>query len=302
MPENYTVWRFVDGKPGHENQSSGLVEAMARLADLQVRDVPVTPGWRRLLDWLLGRCAVPACGAERPDFLIGAGHATHLSMLACRRACGGRIVVLMKPSLPLHWFDLCIVTAHDQVPPSSRVLVSQGVLNRVVRGDKPGDAHALVLLGGPSAEYGWDEEQLVAQVQAVTAQGQQAWTVAGSRRTPDATLHRLRTLLEPAGTQVLAFEQTRSGWLSSQLQKARLVWVTEDSVSMVYEALTAHAACGLLRVPVRQSGRVHSGVEALVARGLVTPYESWSRGLSLQPPQVSFNEAARSARWLLERS
>jgi mitochondrial fission protein ELM1 len=302
MPDKYTVWRFVDGKPGHENQSAGLVEAMARLAEVQVRDVPVRPGWRRWLDWLLRRCPVPDCAAQRPDFLIGAGHATHLPMLACRRACDGRIVVLMKPSLPLRWFDLCIVPAHDQVPASDRILVSQGVLNRVAPGDKPDDAHALVLLGGPSAEYGWDEEQLVAQVQAVTAQGQQAWTVAGSRRTPDATLQRLRTLLEPAGTQVLAFAQTRSGWLDSQLQQARLVWVTEDSVSMVYEALTANAACGLLRVPVRRPGRVHRGVQALIARGLVMPYQSWSGGQPLQPPQLPFNEAERSAKWLLERA
>jgi mitochondrial fission protein ELM1 len=223
-------------------------------------------------------------------------------MLACRRACGGRIVVLMKPSLPLRWFDLCIVPAHDKVPPDNRVLVSQGVLNRIVPGPKPGDAHALVLLGGPSAEYGWDENQLVAQVQAVTAQGHQEWIVAGSRRTPGVTLQRLRTLLEPTGTQVLGFAQTRPGWLASQLQQARLVWVTEDSVSMVYEALTANAACGLLRVPVRRSGRVHRGVQALIARGLVTPYESCSRGQSLQPPQVPFNEAERSAKWLLERA
>jgi len=300
IPEHCTVWRFVDGKPGHENQSLGLVEAMARLTDVRVHDIPVRRGASSLLGWMRGRCAAPS--GENPDYLIGAGHATHLPMLACRRAAGGRIVALMKPSLPLRWFDLCIVPEHDQVPASNRVLVSQGVLNRVVPGEKPADARGLILLGGPSTEYDWDEEQLVTQLQALIGQDGQAWTVAGSRRTPATTLRRLRAIFEPAGVQVLGFEQTAPDWLPAQLRQARIVWASEDSVSMVYEALTANAACGLLRVPLRQPGRVSRGVQALIERRLVTPFESWSRGQALKQPEVPFSEAERSARWVLEHA
>ena len=36
-----------------------------------------------------------------PDIVLGAGHRTHLSLLAARRVHRGKAVVLMRPSLPL---------------------------------------------------------------------------------------------------------------------------------------------------------------------------------------------------------
>ena len=98
MPDALTVWRFVDGKPGHENQSLGMLRALAEHVEVRVEEIPVKRGWGNLADWLLKRC--PNRPAGHPDLLVGAGHATHLPMLACRRACGGRTLVLMKPSLP----------------------------------------------------------------------------------------------------------------------------------------------------------------------------------------------------------
>ena len=88
------VWRFSDGKSGHDNQSLGLVDALQRRTRIHSYDIPVQPG--AALDWLIGR--FPA-GSLLPDpwLIIGAGHATHLPMLAARRARGGRTAVLMRP-------------------------------------------------------------------------------------------------------------------------------------------------------------------------------------------------------------
>ena len=77
--------------------------------------------------------------------------------------------------------------------------------------------------------------------------------------------------------------------------------MTQDSVSMVYEALTAGVATGLLEVPARGRGRVVEGIRRLAAAGQVTGFEDWAAGTPLQPPGVIFDEANRSARWICEQ-
>ena len=51
----------------------------------------------------------------KPDIAIGAGHKTHLYLLAIKRCFGAKIVVILKPSLPLKFFDLCVIPKHDDV-------------------------------------------------------------------------------------------------------------------------------------------------------------------------------------------
>ena len=66
-----------------------------------------------------------------PDLLLGAGHHTHLSLLAARRIRGGKVVVLMRPSLPPGLFDLCLIPEHDAPPARPNVLATRGALNRI---------------------------------------------------------------------------------------------------------------------------------------------------------------------------
>jgi len=47
------VWRFSDGKSGHDNQSLGLVDALQRRIPIKIYDIPVRPGAG--LDWMIGR-------------------------------------------------------------------------------------------------------------------------------------------------------------------------------------------------------------------------------------------------------
>ncbi len=104
------IWWFRDGRAGHERQAKALIDALGRLR-------PVT-----LLEAApLGLADVARAAARRlwpaeapPDLVLGAGHDTPPSLLAARRARGGRAVVLMRPSLPLAWFDLCVLPRHDR--------------------------------------------------------------------------------------------------------------------------------------------------------------------------------------------
>jgi len=306
------VWRFVDGKRGHEGQSEGLVRALAERLALTAHELaphefaphefartPLGRSASGLLELAQARFP-PAEGLPDPALLIGAGHATHLPMLAARRARGGRAVALMKPSLPLGWFDLCVVPEHDRVR-GPNVLVTRGALTRMRPSTRHDPGRGLVLVGGPSAHHGWSDRHLIEQVEAVIdAEPAVEWTLAASRRTPAPTFAELARLAGPH-VRAVPFHAVDTDWLPDELARAGRVWVTEDSVSMVFESLTAGAATGLLEVPARRVGRVARGLRALADEGLVTPFAAWREGRPLTPPATPFDEAARVARAIVER-
>ena len=292
------VWAFTDGKAGHENQTRGLLAALARHYPVDARWIHV-PAYASVLSSLMTRRFLPGVGLPPPDLLIGAGHRTHLPLLAARRAHGGRTVVLMKPSLPRAWFDLCVIPEHDGVT-GANVLTTRGALNPVEPGKK--DARAgLILIGGPSRHHGWSANDILSQVETIVVGANNIrWTLTTSRRTPSSTSARLRALTFK-NLIVVPVTETGPGWLAERLARAAQVWVTEDSVSMVYEALTANAATGVLDVPAKRESRIARGIAALRRDGLVTRFGDWQDGRKLVPPAAPFNEAARVAAWIGEK-
>ena len=293
------VWRISDGKRGHDNQSLGLTEALEKCVPVATYTLPALSALRALAYWLAGSFP-PAKGLPDPDLLLGAGHATHLTLLAARRARGGRAVVLMKPSLPLSLFDLCIIPQHDAIAPSGRVLVTRGVLNRIHPSGEKDARCGLILLGGPSQHYDWPDEPVLEQVRAIAeCEHGIYWHIATSRRTPSATLDGLRELTLD-NVEVVAQQDTGAEWLPEKLARASQVWVTEDSASMVYEALSSGAVVGVLAVRRRADSRVSRGVQHLIEQGLLTSFAEWRTGKVLHAPPQPFNETARSARFILE--
>ncbi|RCW66544.1 hypothetical protein DET61_11092 [Marinobacter nauticus] len=277
-----------DGKAGHRNQSLGLAEALVRLGSATtIEQMAPLSRYHAVMALIFGRLP---WSREKPRLIVGAGHGTHLTMLALKRCWRVPVIVLMKPSLPFFLFDLCLIPEHDSPPSRGNVAATRGALNRIRPGVKvPGSG--LVLVGGPSRNNDWDETQLAAQVDQVCKRSPGSWTVATSRRTPASTVRRLESL---TGIELVLAENTTPDWLPKKLATAGQCWVTEDSVSMVYEALTAGCAVGLLPVPWRREGRLLRGVNALKGQGLLTPFERWS-GEPLPAPLQILNEADRCA-------
>jgi len=88
-------------------------------------------------------------------------------MLAARRAHGGRVVVLMKPSLPLRCFDLCIVPEHDNVAPRANVLSTLGPLNVIEPAAQKLERQGLILLGGPSKHHRWSDRKMLDCIESI---------------------------------------------------------------------------------------------------------------------------------------
>jgi mitochondrial fission protein ELM1 len=235
-----------------------------------------------------------------PALLIGTGSATHLAMLVARRQRGGRALALMKPSLPMAWFDLVIAPAHDRLAPRENLLVTRGALNRMRPAEEKNPGEGLILIGGPDLEHPWGPDMLKAQITAIADRHRDIrWCAASSRRTPADFLAQLRNL-KRANLDTVAVEDVDADWLPQRLATTATVWITEDSVSMLYEALTAGAATGLLSMPRRNDREFKRDLGGgLLAEGLVTSFDDWQKGRHLERPPEPLDEAGRCADWVL---
>lgn len=288
------IWIISDEKPGHLNQSLGLAEALQRLDPcITVETKPVLAKSQALKTVCFG---VPDVKSNQlPDLIIGAGHRTHLTLLAYKRATAARAVLMMKPSLPTGWFDLCLIPRHDEPALKSNIELTDGALNRM-QPLATRSAHAvqgMVLIGGPSKHFGWDDQTIIDQL-ATIVDGEKPWLLTTSRRTPDAFLSQLRAADLP-NLKIVPFAETGPGWLGEHLPDAEQCWVSGDSVSMVFEALTAGCAVGILDVPQQSSNRITRGLQLLIDDHKVTPFNRWQQRQALPYPESPFNEAARCA-------
>lgn len=303
VPETkWVIWCFSDGKPGHENQLRGLLQALSMRHQAFIRTFYVNEIKHPLINAILHRFPEGA-GLPRPDLLLGAGHATHLPMLAARRAYGGRAVVLMKPSLPLSWFDLCIVPEHDNLSADKvsvgNVISTRGVLNAVRPAAQKDPYKGMLLIGGPSRHHGWSDDAILEQVQAiVTTNWDMHWTLTNSRRTPASFMDKLWGYIgrSELGDHLVVrpWQEVEPSWLPDELSDSTNVWVSEDSVSMIYEALSSGAAVGVLEVPRKprkREGRVIRGVEELLQQHILVSFSDWQAGKPLLRREQVHNEA-----------
>ncbi len=294
------VWRIVDGKPGHENQTQGLVESLRDYVPVQSIDIPCHSFSQAMICLLLKTFPLHS---SKPDLIVGAGHKTHLSLLAAKRTWKCPVIVLMNPSLPRKLFDMCIIPEHDNINASADVLITDGVLNRIKPDSTRQPGSGLLLIGGPSKHMLWSDQQVVNQLEEIVNRSDVYFTIATSRRTPDSFVQEIARRNIPNMSLVLA-DNAGTGWLAEQLPQCEQVWITEDSVSMIYEALSAGASCGVLQTtnnPSHKQGRVLAGLEKLKREKLVTTFDDWLNGTALQPPHELLAESSRCAKIIVEK-
>ena len=78
------------------------------------------------------------------------------------------------------------------------------------------------------------------------------------------------------------------------MPKCREIWVSEDSVSMIYEALTTDAEVGLISVPKRRETRVTK-----ISKDLINSELVMSPSHANRPKKIQLNEAKRVASFLV---
>ncbi len=297
-PRTLRVWRFVDGKLGHEKQTLGLTQALADKVSVDIRDFDVRSQgtWGAEIKAKLQRRTRVRC---EPDLIVGAGHATHWPMLMTGLFCGGRTVLLMSPSLPVGLFDLVFIPQHDRSRRADNVVETSGVIAPARRAEKDAGS-GLILLGGNNRHFEWSDDDVFRELQRVIrANPELDWTICDSRRTPSSMYGVLNNFTEGV---FIGWRDSALDFLEKRLSTASQVWVTADSVSMLYESLSAGASVGVIALPLKKPKRSNK-----LARGLSQLREDGQIHLSHESPrmpaktQASTTESHRCADIVLER-
>jgi uncharacterized protein len=290
------LWLITDNKPGHRNQLEGLTNALAELKPIEHHwyDAGLTLSAR--LQTIVSM--YKAVQIKKPDLIIAAGHNTHLLLLIGRFLFGGKSIVLMRPSLPLRLFDLALIPQHDGHFQQNNVISTLGAINKI----KPCQTHdktkGLFLIGGPSKHHGWNSRQMAEQIETIIDSAPDIrWKLTTSRRTPGDFLPLLNHLKKKL--TIIPHTETGPDWLPNQLCESGFVWVSEDSVSMIYEGLTSGASTGLLEVPILKNGRIQQGIQDLLTANTLYRVNDWPNKTVIPQPTLHLNEARRCAKLIL---
>ncbi len=272
------IWRLLDGRAGHESQVRGLSEAMSRLHDCESIDIPIEPSRRGIRSLLPSRFQF-CRELPKPDILIAAGHGTHLPLIRLQRTFGGRSVVIMRPTLPSRLFDVCVVPFHDQWSERPGVIVTEGALNQVRPELRRSSDCGVFLVGGLSRHFRWSDAAVLCQIESVLQQSELPWLLITSQRTP-ASFHQS---LRESGLhlRLKSADAVCEASPREVLMHCREAWVSCDSVSMIYEAITSGCRVGMIELPTTHVSRLSRNVTRLRETGLATSYSDWLCGQSL---------------------
>jgi len=256
------IWRFTDGKAGHDKQSLALVESLMNQTKCRLFDFNVQDQRNPILDIIFKNYKLPE-GITKPDIAIGAGHKTHLHLLAIKRCFNAKIVVIMKPSIPLIFFDLCIIPKHDGIKNGPNIINIQSSLVKFNSNLKKKENTGLILIGGPSKHYFWDSKTVLEEICKISKKFKfRKLLLSTSRRTPFDFLDQLNELNIP-DIKVYEYSKIKSDWLDKHINKVKNIWVTNDSYSMVTEALASGADVDIIGLKVKQDSKLSKEMKVI---------------------------------------
>ena len=285
-------WILSEAYAGLQSQALGLAEAAGLVPE--IREIAPRAPWKFIAAKLWPRPldALPA-GQLTPPWpaLVvtcgGTGAAVGLAMAG--RAT--EIVAVQHPRMDPRRFRLVVVNRHDHLT-GPNVLVTRTALHRVTE-TRLAAARAewaqrfahlprplvSVLVGGSNGRFQLDTKvgaALVSRLAAMMRQDGVGLAVTPSRRTDPAVTRLFTQTLAPMGAYV--WSGVGENPYFGMLGLSDMVIATEDSVSMISEAMASTAPVMLARLPGR-SRRIGLFIEDVLASGRVRVfngrYEPW---------------------------
>ena len=287
-----------DGKAGHRSQAVGLYKAMQRQSNIEVTFQEISIQELLILSLLKALWSRRfGLFEKKPDYIFGVGSHTQARVLLLGRVYPkAKTVIMMKPNFPVNWFDYAIIPQHDGVKESMHVITTQGALNPIVNENRHQPNRILIALGGNSKRHQWNDEKVLSSIQRLVENNVHAtFILTTSRRTPDTFLETLAQQNFYSKLQIFPVEHTPQGWVFEEMQKAEAVWVTEDSVSMIFEALTAGCKVGIIKINRLKEDRITCSIDQIIQSNLVSDQTF----IEMLVEPHAFKEADRVATYLL---
>ena len=269
------VWLLSDGVPGHTNQALGLLRRIAVLKTVDCQEYEVVLGFRllrpllcfaqnRRLAWAsrLARWVYKAWPESKdpPQLIVSAGGNTSFinAQLAQQFACANFYMGSLRgldPNLFTAGFTLQPLAGPRGVALENNIVLpilpsnsepEEGYAEaQVLRHRYPDHALCAVLLGGDGSGYRYtveDWQQLAEAMNTLSRQHRVVWLLTTSRRTGRRGETTLQSLLQPQTlAEVVWFGENPSNRNAVFLHAADFVLCSEDSMSMLHEALAANA-------------------------------------------------------------
>lgn len=305
------IHAFLDGTPGHEKQTQGILKSLAKIIKIEVDFTTVdrTSPSHQLLSWGRYFFSVPG----RSDFdnfdydiMIGTGTHTHLPMLLHKKKSQIPVVSCMSPSTVLvKDFDLLFIPEHDNASIRDNIMTTVGPPSTCENLGRHEDKNILILIGGIDPKsHEWDSEVIVNQIdRLITSDHTRNYCISSSPRTPVETVDSISKLSEQYdNTMFFKFQDTQPGWVENQYNRSKYVWVTGDSISMVYEALSSGCRVGLIPVKwKKKKSKYQRSEEYLTAQGFIVSLETYIEGQACWKNKGILNEANRCAKEIIRR-
>jgi len=276
---------FLDGSPGHEKQTFGIVRALERRIKIKLTKIEVSPRsfWQNF--WGLVQLNLPICikkdwEIDEPDLIIGTGSRTHLPILQCKKNFNIPAVTCMAPDRFFRSrFDLCFVPVHDGLEQKGNILTTVGPPNYSTDKMQHRKKCGLILIGGIDVKsHRWNSSELIIKIEnIVKREAATQWRISSSPRTPENMVLLLEDMSSRCPNVIFYnYSDTESGWVEQQYDISATVWVTADSVSMIFESLTAGCRVGVIPVDwKKRTNKFIQSITYLENNGFILPYETW---------------------------
>jgi len=301
----------VDGRPGHEKQSLGIVQGLENrvtvnrtIIDVSTRGfLPQVDSYLKLL--LNNKNPGIAGMPDKADLVICTGTRTHTTALLLKKYFHVPAAACMTPGVHLrNQFDICFVPEHDGGKIRANFFPTCGAPNSNTNKGKHQAQNGLILVGGVDEKsHVWESGKIVENiVEIIEKDSEINWVISSSPRTPEATVnHIVEKIKESKNATFYDFKDTPKGWVEEQYDLCQTVWVTTDSISMLYEALSSGCTVNVMPMSWKKdSSKFKKNEDLLVRKRLVTPFFAWKRGTGKPTELAQLNEAQRCADYILQ--
>lgn len=301
----------VDGRPGHEKQSFGITHSLAEKVSIHTTVIDISKRKfgaqvksyiRLLLNLPIADITLP----ENAGLVIGTGSRTHSTVLHIKKQLQIPAVTCMTPANHLRdHFDVCFVPEHDGCEPRNNYFFTCGAPNICVNKHEHREDLGLIVLGGTDEKsHVWDSDDILNKISRVVSREQnKSWVIASSPRTPEVTVSAIIKMTKKTdNAQFFDYKETKKGWIEEQYNQCATVWVTSDSISMLYEALSSGCLVHVIEMDWKNAfGKFKRNEDLLIEKKLVTPFSLWEKGAGPKQMVSQLNEAQRCADYILQR-
>lgn len=304
------VWCVLDRKAGHRSQTMGMLECLRSAYDVSVEEIRFaawTRPWGRMMQhcWPKG-IRFSEIGAERqssaqkmkPDVVIGSGGGVQWHLAALAKKYDAYSIYLGSPrSIPvadygqvLHYVPELAAKGVTIIPMMPGPISPDVIVGAWERFQQtmtlPKGPYACCLVGGDGSGYEWtsqDGSRLAQRMNEVHQRYGTRWLITTSRRTPASMENALRAELlgEALADACWAGLGDQRRVVAAYLGGADQVLVSEDSMSMVQEALASAKAVSLFGSAQWQANQRHEQFLQSASE------QGWLQRVNLQDDQMS---------------